>query len=206
MPEPLKPGAVEQAEAPGRMPRRPLDAAAMERLLSHIAKGTDPTEGRAGSEYLLFMCRQTPCAVPLHELREVLPSLPRTVSLPFSPPWLLGIFPLRTELLGLVDPAPILLGARAPESASPASLPTTALIVGEGDTLLGLAVASVGDIALVHPDTLVPAPFTSDTPLTGTYAPARYVPPSGGPEYAMLDLPRLTADLIRALTEGAAHG
>ena len=207
MPKPLEPGAaVELAGTPGRMTRRPLDAAAMERLLSHIAQGTDPTEGRAGSEYLLFTCRQKPCAVPLHELREVLPSLPRTVSLPFSPPWLLGIFPLRTELLGLVDPAPILLGASAPERASPAPPPTTALIVGEGDTLLGLAVTSVGDIALVHPDALVPALATSDTLLAGPYAPARYVPSSGGPAYAVLDLPRLAVDLIRALTEGAAHG
>jgi chemotaxis signal transduction protein len=207
MPEPLDPDvALEQAETPGQMPRRTLDAAAMERLLSHIAQGTDPTEGRVGTEYLLFTCRQTPYAVPLHELREVLPSLPRIVNLPFSPPWLLGIFPLRTELLGLVDPAPILLGASAPERSNRESPPTTALIVGEGDTLLGLAVTSVGDIALVQPDALVPASSTSATPLGASYAPARYVPASGGPEYAVLDLPRLAVDLIRALTEGATHG
>jgi chemotaxis signal transduction protein len=178
----------------------------MDRLHSHMTQGSDVSEELAGIEYLLFSCRQTPCAAPLHELREVLPSLPRTVHLPFSPPWLLGIFTLRTELLGLVDPAPALLSAYANEPATPAASPTTALIVGEGDTLLGLAVTGVGDIALVLPDQLLPISASGGRPQAGPYMRARYVPASGGPEYAVLDLPRLVTDLLRMLTEGAEHG
>jgi chemotaxis signal transduction protein len=206
--EPLEPDAqpVEQAGSPVRVPTRTLDAAAMERLLSHIAQGTDPSEGRTGTEYLLFTCRQTPCAAPLHDLREVLPSLPRSVTLPFSPPWLLGIFPLRTELVGLVDLAAILLGALTAEQATLASLPTTALIVGEGEVLLGLAVTSVGAIAQAHRDELTPADPANGKPLPEKYVRAFYAAASGGPAYAVLDLPRLAVDLIGALTEGGTHG
>lgn len=190
--------------SPALTTSRRLDTAALERLLSHIAEGTDATEGRTGSEYLLFTCRQTPCAVPLHQLREVLPTLPRTVTLPFSPPWLLGIFPLRTELLGLVDPAPALFSDLSAEGATPS--PTTALVVGEGDTLLALAVTSVGDIARVQPEEIVPNSSPGGPPVAVSYARARYVPPGGGPAYAIVDLPRLLGDLLAALTEGATHG
>ncbi len=183
------------------IPARTLTIAAMERLMSHIAQGTDPTEGRTGSEYLLFSCGQTPCAVPLPDLREVLPALPAAVPLPFSPPWLLGVFPLRTELLGLVDPAPILLGAAAPIAES--TRPTTALVAGEDDGLIGLAVSEVGDIALVQPDEIVRDP-TIDSPCVALpYAAGHYVSPSGG-TYAIVNMPRLVTDVLQALTEAAA--
>src|SRR5579875_1764982 len=78
---------------------------------------TPPEAGEAGGErantgveHLLFVCANLPCAAPLAELREALPALPRTTPLPFSAPWLLGIFPLRTEIIGLADPVPMLLG------------------------------------------------------------------------------------------------
>jgi chemotaxis signal transduction protein len=67
---------------------------------------------------LLFVCAGVPCAAPLAELREALPTLPRTTPLPFSPPWLLGLFPLRTEIIGLVDPVPMLTGAGAGRAAT----------------------------------------------------------------------------------------
>jgi chemotaxis signal transduction protein len=193
----------EDADASPVLPRA-LNLAGMERLLSHIAQGTDPTEGRTGSEYLLFTCGQTRCAVPLPELREVLPALPAAVPLPFSPPWLLGVFPLRTELLGLVDPAPILLGDGAQQGPG-APQPTTALIAGEGDDLLGLAVSGIGDIALVQPEEILHDP-TLDTPHVALpYAAGHYTPAAGGQPHAVVHLPRLVGDLLRALTEAAAN-
>lgn len=75
---------------------------------------------RVGAEHLLFVCAGVPCAAPLAELREALPTMPHTTQLPFSPPWLLGLFPLRTEIIGLVDPVPLLTGAgRAGVAARP---------------------------------------------------------------------------------------
>ena len=57
---------------------------------------------RDGDPYLLFTCADVACAAPLAHFREVLPTLPTTVALPFSPPWMLGFFALHTELIGLV--------------------------------------------------------------------------------------------------------
>jgi len=83
-----------------------------------LALGQPPTEEqeRAGVEHLLFVCAGVPCAAPLADLREALPIMPRTTPLPFSPPWLLGLFPLRTEIIGLVDPVPLLTGVLAREA------------------------------------------------------------------------------------------
>lgn len=185
------------------MPARTLTIAAMERLMSHIAQGTDPTEGRIGSQYLLFTCGQTPCAVPLPDLREVLPALPAAVPLPFSPPWLLGVFPLRTELLGLVDPAPILLGTSTLFTEN--TRPTTALVAGEDGELIGLAVTGVGDIALVQPEEIV-RDLTLDAPHVALpYAAGHYVSPHGGQPYAIVNMPRLVADVLQALTEAATN-
>ena len=184
---------------------RTLAHDAMERLLSHIAQGTDPTEGRTGSEYLLFTCGHTPCAVPLTELREVLPSLPAAVPLPFSPPWLLGIFPLRTELVGLANPTPVLLGAtRGPEPDAPR--PTTAIVVGDADNPLALAVSSVGDIAVVQPEEIVRDPALDGPQVALPYAAGHYLAPDGSRIYAIVHMPRLVADVLAALTEVAANG
>lgn len=182
---------------------RTLDIAAMERLLSHIAQGTDPTEGRAGSEFLLFTCGQTRCAVPLFQLREVLSALPPIVPLPFSPPWLLGVFPLRTELIGMVDPAPILLGEAGQDEASPPRH-TTALIAGEDD-LIGLAVASIGDIAVVRPDEIVRDPTVDAPRVALSYAAGHYTSPANGHTYAVVNMPRLIEDVLAVLREAAAN-
>ncbi len=99
--------------------------------MSEIIRQTSPGQGRtlgqpseeeerAGAEHLLFVCAGVPCAAPLADLREALPTMPRTTPLPFSPPWLLGLFPLRTEIIGLVDPVPMLTGAAAGGAAQEA--------------------------------------------------------------------------------------
>ena len=144
--------------------------------LEQVKRGEAPVVPPEGDPYLLFTCADVACAAPLTQFREVLPTLPTTVALPLSPPWMLGFFALHTELIGLVDPTPFLFAA--PEMASlsrsrarngrvikpgspspsgeswrlatPESGPT-ALIIGAGERMLALAVAGVGDLAYVRP-------------------------------------------------------
>jgi chemotaxis signal transduction protein len=144
--------------------------------LEQVKRGAAPVATPEGDPYLLFTCADVACAAPLTQFREVLPTLPTTVALPLSPPWMLGFFALHTELIGLVDPAPFLFDA--PELASlsrsrarngriiiPGSSTTsgenwrlaipesgpTALIIGTGERMLALAVGAVGDMAYVQP-------------------------------------------------------
>lgn len=144
--------------------------------LEQVKRGEAPVATPEGDPYLLFNCADVACAAPLTQFREVLPTLPTTVALPLSPPWMLGFFALHTELIGLVDPAPFLFnepelaslsrararngrvikpGSPTPSSeswrlAAPESGPT-ALIVGVGERMLALAVSGVGDLAYIQP-------------------------------------------------------
>ncbi|HEY7975171.1 MAG TPA: chemotaxis protein CheW [Ktedonobacterales bacterium] len=135
---------------------------ALERAEAGLTLTPDPAEGE---EYLLFWLGEAPYLVRLADLREVLSGLPPHVALPFSPQWLWGVFPLRTELVALVDPSPTLL--HGPEAARrmaraerlrPASAHTLigqveaprALVVGEGDHLLALVADRIGDICLLR--------------------------------------------------------
>lgn len=144
--------------------------------LEQVHHGTASEAAPDGDPYLLFTCADVACAAPLAHFREVLPTLPTTVALPFSPHWMLGFFALHAELIGLVDPAPflfespelasisrartlngrvILPGSAAPTAenwrlAAPESGPT-ALIIGSGERMLALAVGGVGDMAYVQP-------------------------------------------------------
>ncbi|HEY7983462.1 MAG TPA: chemotaxis protein CheW [Ktedonobacterales bacterium] len=191
------PGAVAESAT------RPLSAPAMEELLQRIAHGEQPGGGRDGTQYLLFRCGQTPCAVALTDLREVLPVLPAAVAMPFSPPWLLGLFPLRAELLGLVDPAPLLLSPTG-QAAYEASALAMALVAEDDGVALGLAVAAVGAIALVPPEEVVPITPAAVSAVAPTYAQGIYVSPRGGTPYTVVDLRRLVADLLARLREDAA--
>ena len=145
--------------------------------LEQAADDSAATPGPEGDPYLQFTCADIVCAAPLTHFREVLPTLPTTIALPFSPSWMLGLFALHTELIGLVDPAPILFdapdliglsrarthngqvitpGARKTTSANwrlstPESGPT-ALIIGSGETMLALVVSGVGDLVYARPD------------------------------------------------------
>ncbi|HEV2236240.1 MAG TPA: hypothetical protein VGR57_06210, partial [Ktedonobacterales bacterium] len=65
---------------------RTLSPPAMEEMLRRIAHGEQPGDGPDGTQFLLFRCGQTPCAIALTDLREVLPVLPAAVVMPFSPP------------------------------------------------------------------------------------------------------------------------
>lgn len=193
------------------LPRPPVvsagTVATMERLLTHAAGASALEPEPGGVEYLLFTCGQARCAAALHQLREVLPALPAAVALPFSHAWLLGVFPFRTELLALVDPRHILLGPDGSLDIAAAAPPTTALIVGEGEAMLGLAVTTNRDIGVEQLDEIVPAPPRdgSQPQIVTPYATGRYVR-AGGEPHAVIDMPRLVTDLLVALTEGATDG
>jgi chemotaxis signal transduction protein len=201
--EPSDPSAGAEGVTAAPASGRTLSDTAMEDLLQRIAHGVQPGDGRTGAQYLLFRCGQTPCAVALTDLREVLPALPAAVAMPFSPPWLLGLFPLRAELLGLVDPAPLLLSHNG-QAVYDSSALAMALIAEHEGVALGMAVAAVGDITEVPSDEVVPITPDATTAVARAYALGVYVSPRGGTPYTVVDMRRLVADLLAALSEDAA--
>lgn len=158
-------------------------------------------------EHLLCAFHDVRCAIALHELREVQPAVPAVVALPFSPTWLVGMFPWRTELAGLIDPVPMLLAAAPSQRSSdqsPAAL-TATLIAGEDDRLLGLAVTRLGGVAAITSGALshiVPA----DAALAGSpFVRGWYTadPGAGGGSYAVLDLPAFLDACLAGLKDEA---
>lgn len=178
-------------------------------------------DDQPGDEHLLFLCAGVPCAAPLQALREVMLSSPRPVFLPFSPPWLLGVCPLRMELVGLVDPAPMLLGDRGDGSpvwpidgATSAvsngvaardgvgSVPT--LVVSGVECALGWVVQAVGDIARIVPEEIVTEPeqiADARLPFVARYVRGIYTPPQSDQRHIVLNVQRLMGDLVAAMRE-----
>jgi chemotaxis signal transduction protein len=204
-------------------------AGAMERLLESAQTGELPAQLPTGTGYLLFVCAGRECAVPLSALREVLAAVPRAVYLPFTPVWMLGIFPLRNEMLGLVDPVPVLTyrepaSTAAGTSASPVipegsplrrssdgvpgRAPATALIVGSEDRCLAWAVDSVGDIALVQDGELcelgdLDERIPRDLPFERRYVKGVYTPRATDSRILVLDAETLLTDQLDALEQGS---
>lgn len=163
----------------------------------------------AGDEYLLVWLQSTPCLVLLNQLREVLPSIPQHIALPFSPQWMWGIFPLRTELVALVDPWPVLSGGSSSEPAADvrfhADEAMRALVIGENDHLLGLLVSQVGAIVVLDADDRIepgkaPAIDVAPQYVTGSFS------LEGVERVALcLDVSRLANDILSAIEEQPAH-
>src|SRR5215831_2591177 len=116
------------------------------------------TYGEYNSEFLTFSCGGIACAAPLAAIREALNSVPQIASLPDSPAWFLGVFQLRTELLGVADMRPLLttnVGAGAAASTIDTYPAPTgrerAIVVGTGARSLALVVESIGDIVSLQP-------------------------------------------------------
>jgi chemotaxis signal transduction protein len=203
--------------------------------LELVHRGEAQTAEPEGAPYLLFTCADVECAAPLTHFREVLPTLPTTVAVPFSPPWVLGFFALHTDLIGLVDPLPFLfdspelLGlsrARArngriivpgsPSSgehwqlAAPDSGPT-ALVIGAGERMLALAVAGVGDIAYIrqaeaHEQEQASAADVARIPAPRFHA-GTFVDPDSRARLQLIKVDVLLETLIQALgdLEAARH-
>jgi chemotaxis signal transduction protein len=185
---------------------------AMERLLHAASASPAPA---AGVEHLLFACADVPCALPLTALREVMRATPKTIPLPHSPPWMHGVFPWQSEIVALVDPAPMLLGRQhlaavdtpaRPAGARPA---TMALVMGDGERALAWVVDIVGDIAAVEAKDVkdVRADGGADLPPRERYVTGVFEHAHTGARYALLDAGRLLDDLLDAIAEGGLnHG
>lgn len=197
----------------------------MERLLASAQTGETTFEARPGTEMLLFWCRGVRCAVPLTALREVLPEPPKAVYLPFSPAWMLGVFPLRNELVGLVDPASLLFGPNAPAaggaltggpspSASLTGLPgarpqqAAALIIGTEDRCLAWMVDAVGEIANAQDEDMLPESEVAAAagPIAPQYVLGVYRDGPEGEACVTLRAEALLDDLLAALEEGGDGG
>jgi len=153
------------------------------------------------NERLLFWVDGTTYSA---SLREALPMLPQVASLPFSPPWLLGVFQLRTDLVALIDARPVLgddLGVGGNGGQIALRGGEQALLIGEAGRLIAFVVDRLGDLVSLS-GAASPA---RDVKGAGLGAPVRYMegshPLAGdGHEVAIaLDLSALYEDVIGKL-------
>jgi chemotaxis signal transduction protein len=167
---------------------------------------------------LAFTVEGVACAVPLTDVHEVLPAIPTAVPLPDSPPWLLGIFPWRSNLLGLIDPAPVLTGkpraTRPPwrTAGAPGITPTatagrvagpfpggSAVVLGDEAVSIALAVDTLGELLHLPDQRLLPP--AGSAPVLARYCAGVGAPEAHGPRYAVLAVRPLLRDVVVALTE-----
>jgi chemotaxis signal transduction protein len=185
-------------------------------LLRRLEMGQADMQQALGPQYLLFECGGIPCAVPLTELREVLKEVPRTIPLPSVPEWMVGIFPIRSEILALVDPLPALCGGRDAEgeSAGTGALPGptvgrgATLIIGAGERSLALVVDSYGGTVTIEGremDTRQQAISATGLPVMPRYVAAMYTLADSGQRHAVLRVDLLLDDLISALEKAEAR-
>jgi chemotaxis signal transduction protein len=180
-------------------------------MLQRLELGQFAAQGAFEPQYLLFECGGIDCAVPLAELREVRNAIPRTIPLPGSPDWMLGIFPVRSEMLALVDPIPALFGEL--EQASPArtaQLPApdlehaSVLIIGTGERSLALVIDRYSGTPTIPSQELDPSAQTlasTGLPIAAHYVIGIFRPADAGRTYMVLHADHLLSDLIAALEE-----
>ncbi len=196
----------------------------LEHMLRRLQVDDLPEEPPSDKQFLLFACGGVLCAAPLINFREVLPVLPQPTPLPFSPPWMLGICILHAELIGLVDPAPRLLGQpnlpilrwRPPVNPTlggiqplPASSVINgahaghALVVGEEERSLAFAVQAVLDIVASEDDEIVAldAPEHPSLGCAERYAAGFLLPKDAAESFTIVRVDLLLADLLAALEE-----
>lgn len=161
-------------------------------------------------EFLTFTCDGLACATPLTNIREALLSVPAIANLPDSPGWFLGVFQLRSEILGAADLRPLLLGesssaAQAPPLEATFSLTgrEQALLVGTGAASLALLVESIGDVMALRAHEILRD--LVDHPAFGPIAP-RYrlgllAPDGTHTRFALAALDTLLDDMLSALTD-----
>ena len=127
----------------------PGGAASAERAFNARPARTPDVEAERpeAHERLLYWIAGARYSSPLESLREALPVIPSPTLLPFSPVWLFGLFPLRTELVSLIDPRPFLDNAAGFGGEHDiGGGGTQALLVGETGRLIALVVDRIGDI------------------------------------------------------------
>jgi len=170
---------------------------------------TSPMPNEYNAEFLTFSCDGVACAAPLAAIREALNSIPVIASLPDSPAWFLGVFQLRTEILGAADIRPLLITYAGVSNASSTygiySALTgreRAIVVGTGVRSLALLVESIGDILTLRPHEILSD--LVEHPAFGAIAP-RYrlgllAPEVHQTRFALVALDTLLTDTINALS------
>jgi chemotaxis signal transduction protein len=186
-------------------------AAALDDMLQRLQLGQFAVQGAFEPQYLLFECGGTGCAVSLAELREVRNGIPRTIPLPGSPDWMLGIFPVRSEMLALVDPIPALFGVL--EQAPPARLAqlpapdlehASVLIIGTGERSVALVIDTYSGTPTIPSqelDTSAQTLASTGLPIAAHYVAGIYRPADADRTYMVLQAEHLLSDLIAALEE-----
>jgi len=170
---------------------------------------TSPMPNEYNAEFLTFSCDGVACAAPLAAIREALNSIPVIASLPDSPAWFLGVFQLRTEILGAADMRPLLITHAGVSNASSTYGTYSALtgreraiVVGTGVRSLALLVESIGDILTLRPHEILSD--LVEHPAFGAIAP-RYrlgllAPEVHQTRFALVALDTLLTDSINALS------
>lgn len=151
---------------------------------------------------LLFWIEGAPYSAALSALRGALPNLPEITSLPLSPAWLVGLFPLRTDLVTLIDLG-LALRTSSEGSDSGAERLTVArhaLLIGEAGRLIAFLVDRIGDI---YSDAL-PAVNPGGNAVIATPGASAYIEtvhqaPTGDAVVAGLDLTRIYGDVMAKL-------
>jgi purine-binding chemotaxis protein CheW len=166
----------------------------------------------AGQEHLIFTIAGISCAVPLTAISEVRPGFPTITPLPFSPPWLLGIFGAHNEPVGLVDLAAYLELECVPPAHAPAAHSEAAvLLTGSEKGTIGLVVERVGDIVQVSSEHrldppapgLIPDRLARYVQACLAIAPDQQTPPL--PTLLLLDLPHLLHELLESAADGGLY-
>lgn len=156
---------------------------------------------------LLFWIEGIPYSAALSALRGALPSLPEITPLPMSPTWLVGLFPLRTDIVTLIDLGVALrVGPKAAhEDEARGAMSQHALLIGESGRLMAFLVDRIGDI--FAESVQVSPPHGVEARSTGEED--RYIEvvsqgPNGKTEVAGLDIARIYSDMMAKL-EAWAH-
>jgi chemotaxis signal transduction protein len=182
----------------------------MQQLLQlYEASLANPVPGR---QHLVFSIAGITCAAPLAELLEVRLDFPALTPLPFSPPWLLGIFGVHNEPVGLVDLAAFMeLECALPPRAAAARGEVAVLLARSEHGIVGLVVEQVGTIVWIGDEhrQAPPAPDLITERLARYVSACLVVPPDQQtpplPTLLLLDLPQLLHDLLEPSSDGGSH-
>jgi chemotaxis signal transduction protein len=174
---------------------------------SSLARGVDDAPPLPeGVPHVVVQLGGARCLLPLAELRGVLTETPKLVRFPFVPPWMLGVFLYRAELLALVDPLPVLVGHARDEDATASA---STILVGNGERSLGLRVDGVFEVVFVSDTADL---YAASVPgRVSELIAARYVASIWSPDAWTAPLPILAVaplldDLLRLLAEEDRDG
>lgn len=171
-------------------------------------------------EYLPFVIGEVACVAPFRALTEVLPGIPPTVTLPDSPPWLIGVFAHHLRMYGLVDPLPMLCGRpdapartfsrqrptprRLPEVAhdAPDRQEACVAIIGTGDRRLAVVLDGLGATFTPGEQGVTPRAdlrMLTDLPFQPRYIAGLASRPGERSSLLLLEVDTLLRDLLTAL-------